>query len=919
MKYKTFKLFLRLIVILSISIYSIIVHAEKLVFTITPTLRAPTQVVANTNAITYYNVQNTAPQRLTNNGVVDLPSGVTQIATGPESNICQTRFDLDVNQSCLLKLNIKSSQVGQIINAGPIVCHTPEERVACYQPSPSDRINTTIVAQASSSATLSADPVNLSISPNITSYLTVTNTSTNSTYANNVQIYFDDPNVVSQFSSIVADNDCLNLAPGNTCIISLTAKSDADNRVFPAKAAVQASNTQPTAITLNYLSVLTADPMFFGDPSILQPLALTNHSPTPVTINNIVIPSDSFNQSAITITPSTPYPITCPANSVCPAISVAASIDAYGKGDLDVQYTYLSGNYHIPVPIEIEKDIIIPQYSPIKLAPNVSSPPQTSYVMNAGKFNWQYPKIDQSNIITNMTPDYSDCTSRSYVSPSAICSLKFATNNAPIGASANLTFSSSTSGAEVTGSTKVTIDGGIVISPDTDPSNIHLLYRAVKIINQSPNSATINNFEFSPALSKNELKICLATSGSDCLYKSTCSVGGTLSPGSSCLIWVKALDGSASIGNIPEMLKVTVTQGSTTIKNFNINYGRYLFAGGKFTQSGSTPITRIAKWNGINWSALGGTPPSTIYALAEYGGDLITGGSNVSKWNGSAWATLANNFSTDKYVYRLFQYGGNLIAGGNFPNIGGLSIPNIAKWNGTSWSAIGSGLSGGAYAMCLDSNGNLVAGGGSSSTPILSKWNGSSWISLLQASATSLISGPVKSLVLNQNNNLVVGASQFSVYYPNPPYLQRTHNIAFLDHVANIWNYMTNILDDQASTYTPIAMTLDNSNNLLVGFSVRNSPTSDRTNSIAKWKGDISWSSVSGGLGQADQAQVYSLIKNNNPNVVFMGGKPTLAAGSTSINHIAQWDGDVWAPLANGFNNDVYTLVVLPTIDSITE
>ena len=69
-----------------------------------------------------------------------------------------------------------------------------------------------------------------------------------------------------------------------------------------------------------------------------------------------------------------------------------------------------------------------------------------------------------------------------------------------------------------------------------------------------------------------------------------------------------------------------------------------LYAGGGFTQAGGLPANRIAKWNGINWSALG------------------TGLSNICN-------TIA------------FDYSGKLYAGGQFTQAGGVYAYHIASYS----------------------------------------------------------------------------------------------------------------------------------------------------------------------------------------------------------------------------------------------
>jgi len=97
-----------------------------------------------------------------------------------------------------------------------------------------------------------------------------------------------------------------------------------------------------------------------------------------------------------------------------------------------------------------------------------------------------------------------------------------------------------------------------------------------------------------------------------------------------------------------------------------------LIIGGNFNVAGSISAKRIAKWDGVSWSALG---------------------------------TGMNNF-----VHALeMDSAGDLYAAGGFTNAGGVSANRIAKWDGTSWSALGAGMNRPIYTLSFDSAGSLYA------------------------------------------------------------------------------------------------------------------------------------------------------------------------------------------------------------------
>ena len=81
----------------------------------------------------------------------------------------------------------------------------------------------------------------------------------------------------------------------------------------------------------------------------------------------------------------------------------------------------------------------------------------------------------------------------------------------------------------------------------------------------------------------------------------------------------------------------------------------------------------------------------TVFALATMGNNLYAGGSftnmggvaasRIAKWNGSAWSALGSGVSSS--VQSLVAIGSNLYVGGNFRTAGGKSSSSIARWNET--------------------------------------------------------------------------------------------------------------------------------------------------------------------------------------------------------------------------------------------
>jgi len=124
------------------------------------------------------------------------------------------------------------------------------------------------------------------------------------------------------------------------------------------------------------------------------------------------------------------------------------------------------------------------------------------------------------------------------------------------------------------------------------------------------------------------------------------------------------------------------------------------YAGGSFTQSGATPVSRIARFDGANWVALGSGLNGPVYAMKVYNGFLYVGGDfssaggastgGLARWNGTSWSNVGVNLTGTFDVYALEVHNNELLIGGSFNN-GPAGSFNIVRWNGTTYSSIGAG------------------------------------------------------------------------------------------------------------------------------------------------------------------------------------------------------------------------------------
>jgi hypothetical protein len=119
--------------------------------------------------------------------------------------------------------------------------------------------------------------------------------------------------------------------------------------------------------------------------------------------------------------------------------------------------------------------------------------------------------------------------------------------------------------------------------------------------------------------------------------------------------------------------------------------GGDLIVGGNFYSVGDVPARSIARWNGLQWSALGTTVYrafSTVLALPD--GDIVATGGFVSsgplganfiaRWDGTAWHPYGGGVNQAPGALALLP-GGDLAVGGGFTVYDDLSIRYLARWS----------------------------------------------------------------------------------------------------------------------------------------------------------------------------------------------------------------------------------------------
>jgi hypothetical protein len=319
-----------------------------------------------------------------------------------------------------------------------------------------------------------------------------------------------------------------------------------------------------------------------------------------------------------------------------------------------------------------------------------------------------------------------------------------------------------------------------------------------------------------------------------------------------------------------------------------------LYIGGVFSQVGNTAAHSIAKWDGSTWSTLGqGTdnavealafsPDGTVYAAGAFITAFNSDGTPVSavgiaKWDGQQWSDLGGGVTGGVYgyffVHALAIWGTNLYAGGYFSAMGGVPANYIARWDGSTWSAVGSGVDDIVYTLTL-SDDRLYAGGsflyaGGTLARHIARWDGSSWSAL----AGGLDYG-VNGLAWS-GNNLYAGGNFNNAFNAGDAKIP-AHYVARWDGTA--WSAVGNGMNNTVDAVVVAG-------NTLFAGGIFSTADGVSAKNVAQWDGRA-WSALGSGTspdsgGGADVRTLATWGTN-----VYLGGNFGGAGGKISA-HVAR-------------------------------
>lgn len=308
---------------------------------------------------------------------------------------------------------------------------------------------------------------------------------------------------------------------------------------------------------------------------------------------------------------------------------------------------------------------------------------------------------------------------------------------------------------------------------------------------------------------------------------------------------------------------------------------------GDFQAMGTVAASRIARWSGAAWSALGTGisgflyPSTTAVVMAMVrlrdgrvlvGGDFLTAGEHgairAAIWDGTQWAPPSNGFNRPVRAIVAWT-NGDYVVGGDFTWTPSGPIRTVARWDGTAWRPLGQGLRGVVNALVRMPNGDLVAGGSFSDFGgcSVARWDGFAWRSMNTAAAPGNFTSTA-SLLVRANGNLIAGLDSDGVCEWN----------------GTAWQLIGPGLWGDAKR---LAFLADGS--LVVGGSTyqRGWPSAG-AKAVMRWNG-TSWSAL---VPWVVQTTCTSMIVTSQGDLVV--GNHTAIPGQYDAQ-IAKWNGAVWS------------------------
>jgi hypothetical protein len=135
------------------------------------------------------------------------------------------------------------------------------------------------------------------------------------------------------------------------------------------------------------------------------------------------------------------------------------------------------------------------------------------------------------------------------------------------------------------------------------------------------------------------------------------------------------------------------------------------------SQASVGSISSLVAYDGLTWSGVGGgVYGGDVLALAQWNDDLYVGGSflqvgdvhasRLARWDGTSWMALGD-FNGN--VRTIAIHAGSVYVGGDFTRIGTLDAIKVARYASGVWYTVGGGVKGGTVFTLASADGCMYS------------------------------------------------------------------------------------------------------------------------------------------------------------------------------------------------------------------
>ena len=369
---------------------------------------------------------------------------------------------------------------------------------------------------------------------------------------------------------------------------------------------------------------------------------------------------------------------------------------------------------------------------------------------------------------------------------------------------------------------------------------------------------------------------------------------------------------TAGLVNIQQNITLDA-QAPTMVEN--------LLAGGSFASAGGVVASRVAKWDGASWSALGdggGLATNVNNMAQDKKGNIYvnTGGLNgldikLMKFDGISWSEFANfgpNTSGSlATVYPFFGPDGTMYAGRSWTNVD--RTARLYKLNDSTneWLEIGAFASGGTGTALsptirchvFDREGSLYVAGNFTAvngirTVSVAKYDGERWHNLSGGVNSEL--HVVNAIAIDKDEIVYIGGNFAGVGGIT------ANRIARWDGMS--WSALGNGFATSGSS--GVVDILFDPDGLMWVCNINN-PDNTGIQGIAKWDGK-KWLEFDSTI---TTLMTFTAMAMKSNGEIFVAGN-WITIGGVNARYIAKFDGTTWSPLGTGMaSSNIFKLLII--------